>query len=856
MSCRVDPTKRCTIGNLEGWMAPKTIQIDGCSASDVIRKHRSAFPINKKYSIFLIAEAPGKQEDDIDVPMVGDAGDILVGFLEKTHFPIDETFITNSTRCRPPKNRKPSRGEQKACKPYLIEELKQHQPKVIMLLGNTALSVFKLTEGGISKNRGKVFRLKLPDWEDGPEFTIVPTFHPSYFNYRNNPQLRKLVEADFRLAASLARGEEIKDTKYQATYKVCQTVDKVAEAVQVLKQNGKFACDTESPNLKFMTSPMILLQLSGGIDKTFLIPFYQHDPDGIEWKLKPVFNNDERNKVRELLKNLFEDVQLTRSLVNIKYDANVIRRWLDIDILAGPYHDLAIMHHLIYEYPPHDLEFLADTQFQSGDYSYPIREIVGHGKDLIKTYDYIPDKVLWDYGANDAELTYRLEDEWLGPDLQSKPHLWKLYQEESLPLVKALRKAEWMGNKVDLKKVDEMEELYKKRLEEALQECRKFSPDPELNPNSHDQVNEVLKAVLSEEDYEEFIVDDSKASGYSTSKDKLTELDNEFARAVLRHRKYKKLLSTYVDRIREDVDEQGRVRYQFGIASTATARLAARLLHQIPRIDKEAVKNDETVLREIFIEDEGYEIIYWDWSQLELFVFAYLSGEEELIKVLENGEDIHSYTAAAALEIESTEVSKTNRDNIGKPMNFSVIFGGEGSNTAKLIYEDPITGEKKVVGKERSFQFARNFRKKYKKVDLYLKRVLNITRMNGGIYTTPFGREKRAFNLTQHSNVKNSKTEREVLNFSVQSPAGAIGLRTIILIDKILEQNNIGLDKIRLINSVHDSISYGVKKSLTSWFADTLRKVAQRPIPELQGRCFPGKLGIGLDWAQAEMNSK
>lgn len=852
-NCRDNPDLRCTIGRLTGWMAPKTIQINGASAWEVLNKHRDCQ--DKKYGIFLIAEAPGKQEDDMDIPMAGAAGGILTSFLERTNFPIDETFITNMLRCRPPKNRRPNRGEMDHCRQYLVDEIKYHRPKVIMLLGNTALKLFNITEGGVSRNRGKVFKSKLPNWDESPEFSIIPSFHPSYFNYKDNPQLRKRVEDDFRLAAALFRGETPVQKKYQASYKVCLTVDDVKEAVEVLRANKKFAFDTESPNLKFMTSPMMLLQLSGGEGKTFLIPFYRHDPDGIEWKLRAQFSNEERAEIREYLKRLFEDVQVERIALNYKYDAHVIQRWLDIDALAGPYHDPAIMHHLIFEYPPHDLEFLADTQFQSGDYSAPIREIVGQGKNLLKTFDHIPDQILWDYGANDAELTYRIQDEWLEKDLKSKPHLWKLYQEESLPLVKALRKAEWMGNKVDLKKVDEMEIVYKERLVDALAECKKYSDNPDFNPGSHDQVNAILKAVLPTEVYDEFIKDESKSSGYSTGKDKLTEVDHDLARAILKYRKYGKLLSTYVDRIREDVDEEGRIRYQFNIAATATGRLSARLLHQIPRVDKEAVKKEEIVLRQIFIEDEGYDIVYYDWTQLELFVFAYLSGEEELIRVLEEGQDIHLYTAAAALQIGVDKVSKTNRDNIGKPMNFSTIFGGEGTNTAKLIYEDPDSGEKKVVGTKKSFEFAQNFKNKYRKVALYLKRVINITRLNNGIYRTPFGREKRAFGLSNTSDSRTKKLEREILNFSVQSPAGAIAARTIILMDRILDQNNIGLDKVRLINTVHDSISYGVKKNLTPWLSDTLRKVAQRPIPELQGKCFVGKLGVGSSWSDAERDA-
>lgn len=854
-NCR-EGSPKCFLGQLsDPKFKPRTIQIDGRPAQDIVDKFKGN-PIKDRYKIMIIGDLPRKDEDLKGIPFVGQEGDFLVRFLKESGIPIDDTFITNAARCKAPKNRKPSSTELRACREYLLEDLKRFQPEVIILLGNIALTTFKMNkDGGITNLRGKIFRKKFPDWDDSPEFTIVPTVHPATFLYRDNKSLKNLVTEDFRLAATLATGVEVKRTHYQAQYKVCKSLDDVSEAVQVMTNNGSFGFDTESPDLDYMKSPMRLLQLSAGIGKTYLVPFYSHDPEAVgEWKLKPYWaDNEKRSKIESELAKLFLNSLLKAIGHNTKYDYNVVKRWLNLDILCE-LHDTAILHHLIYEYPPHSLKALADFEFQVGDWEAPVREVVGGEEgDSNLSWDHCPDEVLWPYGANDAELTYRLFEPYWN-ELKNKPHLVKLYHEESIPLIHALRKAEWMGNKIDLKKVDEMEILYKERLEEALIKCRELSGNPGLNPQSPDQVAAAFRALGPE--YAEKVNSTTKSKGYAVGKEVLLEIDHPLAAKIMEYRKYGKLLSTYVNRVREDIDETGRVRYSFNITGTTGGRLSCRFLHQIPRIDKDSLAKEESILRQIFIEDEGFDIVYGDYSLLELCVFAYKSGEADLIRALENKEDIHRITAAAALSIPSLEeVSELNR-SVGKILNFGTLYGSQGGQISKLEFEDHKTKKRMRVGFDRAKLFIQNFLNKYRKVKEFLGDVINITLANGCIYRTEFGREKRVSELASADSKRAEKIERDVMSFSIQSPAGAITLRTVILMDKIFEKYGIGSDRIRLINTVHDSISYGCKRELTPWLVKTLKLVAERQIPELGNKSFRTKIGVGDSWASAEMASK
>ncbi len=123
--------------------------------------------------IFFIGEAPGKNEDEIGIPFIGRAGQLLRKFLFELGYTKDDFYIANTVKCRPPKNRKPALEEKNACKRFLDKQIELVNPKIIVLVGSTALESFisdkKLT---ITKARGKIFEIN--------NRRYYPIFHPSY----------------------------------------------------------------------------------------------------------------------------------------------------------------------------------------------------------------------------------------------------------------------------------------------------------------------------------------------------------------------------------------------------------------------------------------------------------------------------------------------------------------------------------------------------------------------------------------------------------------------------------------------------------------------------------------------------
>lgn len=128
---------------------------------------------NPQAKIMIIGEGPGQQEDEQGLPFVGKSGQLLDKILESVKLNSDrDVFISNAVRCRPPHNRTPLIKEIEACKPYLLEQIRLVNPKIILLTGAVAVKALTGDQTGISKIRGQ--------WIEWEGRLCMPIFHPAY----------------------------------------------------------------------------------------------------------------------------------------------------------------------------------------------------------------------------------------------------------------------------------------------------------------------------------------------------------------------------------------------------------------------------------------------------------------------------------------------------------------------------------------------------------------------------------------------------------------------------------------------------------------------------------------------------
>lgn len=126
---------------------------------------------NSTADVMFIGEGPGADEDIEGEPFVGKAGKLMNQAFIGLGISRDKIYIANIVKCRPPNNRTPLKEESQACLDYLRNQVMIIKPKIVVLLGNTALKNILGEEYGITSMRGK--------WIDKKGIKYMPTFHPA-----------------------------------------------------------------------------------------------------------------------------------------------------------------------------------------------------------------------------------------------------------------------------------------------------------------------------------------------------------------------------------------------------------------------------------------------------------------------------------------------------------------------------------------------------------------------------------------------------------------------------------------------------------------------------------------------------
>jgi uracil-DNA glycosylase len=167
---------------------------------------------NADADLMFVGEAPGAEEDRQGLPFVGRAGQLLNELLVEIGLSREEVFICNVLKSRPPNNRDPQPGEIAACEPYLFEQVRLIQPRVVCTLGNFATKLLTGSQTGITRVRGVAQTHEL----GGRTVHLLPLFHPAAA--LRTPAVKEQLRGDFAtipalieqaLPAALPSAEEI-----------------------------------------------------------------------------------------------------------------------------------------------------------------------------------------------------------------------------------------------------------------------------------------------------------------------------------------------------------------------------------------------------------------------------------------------------------------------------------------------------------------------------------------------------------------------------------------------------------------------------------------------------------------------
>ena len=362
--------------------------------------------------------------------------------------------------------------------------------------------------------------------------------------------------------------------------------------------------------------------------------------------------------------------------------------------------------------------------------------------------------------------------------------LERLFREIELPLVRVLARMEHAGVRMDPYRLGEITARVRDRVDELTDRVHELAGGP-FTIGSPQQLAEVLFGELGLEPLRK------GKTGYSTDARVLRTLRDQhpIVPVVEEWRELTKLLNTYLEPFPEYIDPgTGRLHTTFKQTVAATGRLSS----VNPNLQNIPVRTSlGAEIRACFVAEDGRALVVADYSQIELRLMAYLSGEEALVDAYHRGEDVHRVTAAAVAGIPVEEVSKEQRER-AKATNFGIMYGLSAFGLSEQV-DIPV---------EEARAFIDAYFAKYPQVREFRERVVAQASQDGYV-TTLFGRRRAVPELRSTVYNVRSLGERLAVNTILQGTAADIIKVAMIGVDREIERRGFGA---RLVLQVHDEL--------------------------------------------------
>lgn len=518
------------------------------------------------------------------------------------------------------------------------------------------------------------------------------------------------------------------------------------------------------------------------------------------------------------LKAYLEDPKYAKKTFDYKKLYFVLKR-NGID-LKGVSFDLMLAAYLINPaYGSDDIKITADN-FLNNDLPF-YENIYGANKKMA-----IPDfQVYTKYSIQKCEVIKELENNvW---DTLKEQNLVSLYEIEQ-ELSEVLAEMELNGLPVDLKHLENIGTELSVKAEEIAAEIYQIAGE-EFNINSPKQLGEIL--------FEKLHLPHGKRTktGYSTSVDVLEKLaaDYPIARLVLDYRGYNKLVTTYVNGLKDAVDEKSYLHPIYKQALTQTGRLSS----VEPNIQNIPIRTEEgQMIREIFISrfSDGY-ILTADYSQIELRILAHLSGDAKMIEAFNHAVDFHKQTAGLIYEVDAEAVTKEMR-HTAKAINFGIIYGMSAWGLSESLGISPLEAN----------IYINKYFDTYREVKRFLDETVANAKRDG--YTkTVLNRRRYIPEINSTNKNLSNFGERTAMNAPMQGSAADIIKIAMVNIRRRMKKAGL---KALLIAQVHDELVFDCPKDEVNILKDLVKEEMESAY-SLKVK-LTVEVGIGKNWAEAK----
>lgn len=454
--------------------------------------------------------------------------------------------------------------------------------------------------------------------------------------------------------------------KYADSYEVIRDEESLIDYIDTILKNGIYAIDTETTSLDPITTTIAGLSMYTPGKKAVYVPL-----NHVSYITSV--------KSKDQLEMSFVTEQLTRIknvnaiTFNGKFDYRVIKNQLGVKL--NIHYDGYLAGKLLNEN-----ELDGGLKALHVKYCLDGKEDAMSFSDLFKgvPFTHVPINTGYLYAARDAEITFELYEFQkqfldLNSEREDLRRVAEVFWNIEMPIVTIVGDTEDTGVKLDIAYCDSLSEKYNKLLEEKLDRfykiCEMYKDEIEsykiaskdnvlsdpINIASPKQIAVLLYDVLKLKS-----VDDRKPRG--TGEEILSKMDHDVCEAILDYRGVAKLLSTYIEKMPNEVNSKtGRVHCKFNQYGAVTGRFSS----SDPNMQNIPSHNND--IRKMFVADEGKYMLSCDYSAQEPRLTAQMCQDEKMIKAYKEGKDLYCEIASIAFGVPYEECMEFRPDGTKNP---------------------------------------------------------------------------------------------------------------------------------------------------------------------------------------------
>ena len=592
-------------------------------------------------------------------------------------------------------------------------------------------------------------------------------------------------------------------------YKLVENEEDLKKLYDYFLTKPFLVLDTETTSTNAIDAELVGLSFSVKEHEAFYVPV-------------PA-DREKAQHIVNIFKPLYENEQILKIGQNLKYDLEVLHNY-GVE-LKGQMWDTMIAHYLIQPELHHNMDYMAEIYLHYQ--TIHIDELIGpKGKSQRSMRDLSP-TLVYEYACEDADITLQLKNK-LEPELKQHD-CERLFYDIEMPLMPVLAEMEMNGVCLDTASLAETSKQFTTRMNEIEQRIYELAGQ-QFNIASPKQVGEILfdKLKIVEKPKK------TKTGQYVTSEEVLQQLRNkhEIVADILEHRGLKKLIGTYIDALPKLINPRtGHIHTSFNQTVTATGRLSS----SDPNLQNIPIRGEDgKEIRKAFIPEPGCLFFSADYSQIELRVMAHLSDDANMIRVFQEGKDLHAATAANIYKKPIEEVTRDERTK-SKRANFGIIYGITVFGLAERL----------DIPRDEAKMLIDGYFDTFPQVHDYMEKSKDVARQQGYV-TTLFGRRRYLPDINSANSVVRGFAERNAINAPIQGTAADIIKVAMIHIFQRFKTEGI---KSKMILQVHDELNFSV-------YPDEKEKVERIVLEEMQNAFhmsvpLVADSGFGDNWLEA-----